>query len=67
MKKMLLIVMLITSLLETNLFAQKEDRIGGASLSGDNIVPSPIVSSGTGTVTGVLMNDCTEFHYSITI
>ena len=67
MKKMLLIVMLITSLLETNLFAQKEDRIGGASLSGDNIVPTPIVSSGTGTVTGVLMNDWTEFHYSITI
>ena len=70
MKKMLLIVitmtLLMTLLLVSNLFAQKEDRIGGAFLAGENSVP-PVTSSATGTVTGVLTSDWTEFHYSITI
>ncbi len=67
MIKMLLSFIVVTLLLVSNLSAQKEDRVVGASLSGDNIAPTPITSSGTGTVTGVLMNDWTEFHYVITI
>ncbi|MCH8928161.1 MAG: CHRD domain-containing protein [Candidatus Marinimicrobia bacterium] len=67
MNKTLLSFIIITLLSVPNLSAQKEDRIGSAFLSGGNIVPTPIVSSGTGTLTGVLMNDWTEFHYAITI
>ena len=66
MIKTLLSFMIITLLSVPNLSAQKEDRIGGASLSGANSVP-PVTSSATGTVTGVLTNNWTEFHYSITI
>ena len=45
---------------------QNEDRITGAILTGDNSVP-PVTTSATGTLTGVLTNNWTEFHYSITI
>ena len=67
MKRTLLSFMAVALLSVSNLSAQKEDRVVGASLSGDNIVPTPITSSGSGTVTGVLKNDWTEFHYVITI
>ena len=66
MKKMLLIMFIIMIVLVSNLSAQKADRIGGASLSGDNSVP-PVTTSATGTMTGVLTNNWTELHYSITI
>ena len=63
---MLLIVTIITLFLVPNLSAQKEDRIVSGFLRGENSVP-PVTSSATGTLTGVLTNNWTEFHYSITI
>jgi len=66
MKKSLLSFMVVTLLLASNLSAQKEDRITGAVLISDNSVP-PVSTSATGTLTGVLTNDWTEFHYAITI
>ena len=71
MNRMLLIVLTFMLLLVSNLSAQNEDLIGSSFLAGENSVP-PVTSSATGTFTGVLTtglltNDWTELHYSITI
>ena len=66
MDRMLLIVLILTLLLVSNLSAQKEDLIGSSFLVGENSVHH-VPSSATGTFTGVLTNDWTELHYSITI
>ncbi|MCH7496108.1 MAG: CHRD domain-containing protein, partial [Candidatus Marinimicrobia bacterium] len=44
----------------------REVRTTAAILTGANSVP-PVTSSATGTLTGALTNDWTEFHYAITI
>ncbi|MCH7496110.1 MAG: CHRD domain-containing protein, partial [Candidatus Marinimicrobia bacterium] len=66
MKRTLLSFMAVALLSVSNLSAQKEDRVTGAILTGANSVP-PVTTSATGTLTGMLTNDWTEFHYAITI
>ena len=66
MKRTLLSFMAVALLSVSNLSAQKEDRVTGAILTGSNSVP-PVTTSATGTLTGMLTNDWTEFHYAITI